>query len=108
MREMHDKLCRDIQQLEDRKDMIKSKLAVAKTQEKINKMTSSFDGANRSMASFERYEAMADKKLDQANAMAELNKSPDSSIENLTEKYDATASASVEDELAALKASLGQ
>ena len=37
MREMHDKLVEDINELESRKDMIKGKLAVAKTQERINR-----------------------------------------------------------------------
>ena len=85
--------------------MIKGKLAVAKTQERINKMSSSVANANDSIASFKKYEDMADKALDKANAMAELNRSSgDQSIDELTKKY--TADISVEDELAALKASL--
>lgn len=105
MREMHDKLVGDIGELESRKDMIKGKLAVAKTQERINKMGSTVAGANDSIASFEKYEDLADKALDKANAMAELNRSSkDQSIEDLTKKY--TTDISVDDELAALKASL--
>ncbi|MBS5370953.1 MAG: PspA/IM30 family protein, partial [Coprobacillus cateniformis] len=38
MREMHDKLTKDIQSLEQRRKNIKAKVAVAKTQEKINKV----------------------------------------------------------------------
>lgn len=107
MREMHDKLVDDIRELEARKDMIKGKLAVAKTQERINKMESSVANANDSIASFHRYEEMADKALDKANAMAELNhSSKEQTIEDLTKKY--TAEANVDDELAALKASLGK
>lgn len=107
MREMHDKLVGDINELESRKDMIKGKLAVAKTQERINKMDSSVSSANNSMASFKKYEDMADKALDKANAMAELNhSSADQSIDDLTKKYATTAN--VDDELAALKASLNQ
>ena len=75
MRQMHDKLVEDISELEARKDMIKGKLAVAKTQERINKMGSSVASANNSIASFQKYEDMADKALDKANAMAELNRS---------------------------------
>ena len=105
MREMHDKLVGDIGELESRKDMIKGKLAVAKTQERINKMGSTVAGANDSIASFEKYEDLADRALDKANAMAELNRSSkDQSIEDLTKKY--TTDISVDDELAALKASL--
>jgi phage shock protein A len=105
MREMHDKLVGDIGELESRKDMIKGKLAVAKTQERINKMGSTVTGANDSIASFEKYEDMADKALDKANAMAELNRSSgDQSIDDLTKKY--STDISVDDELAALKASM--
>jgi phage shock protein A len=107
MREMHDKLVEDINELEARKDMIKGKLAVAKTQERINKMGSSVASANDSIASFKKYEEMADKALDKANAMAELNNSSaEQTIEDLKDKY--ATDSNVDDELAALKASLGK
>jgi len=107
MREMHDKLVEDINNLESRKDMIKGKLAVAKTQDRINKMESSVTSANDSIASFKKYEDMADKALDKANAMSELNNSSkEHTIEDLSKKY--STEAGVDDELAALKASLGK
>lgn len=106
MREMHDKLTADIKEIELRKEAIKSKLAVAKAQERVNKMTSDVASSNRSIASFERYEAQANKKLDEAQAMAELNsKAPEQSIRDLTAKY--TNGVDVDAELEALKASLG-
>lgn len=108
MRVMHDKLVKDINELESRKDMIKGKLAVAKTQERINKMGSSVTDANSTMASFTKYEELANKKLDAAAAMAELNKStPENNIKDLASKYD-TPSTDIDNELAALKASLGK
>lgn len=107
MRAMHDKLTGDIKELEARRDTIKGKMAVAKTQERINKMSSSIDGANNSIAAFNRMEAKADAALDKANAMAELNAAPADELEDLTKKYSSNAS-SVDDELAALKASLGK
>lgn len=107
MREMHDKLVEDINELESRKDMIKGKLAVAKAKERVNKMTSSVANANNSMASFNKYEELADKAIDKANAMAELNEtSGENSIEDLTAKY--SSNTNVDDELAALKASLNK
>ncbi len=107
MRDMHDKLVNDIHELEARKDMIKGKLAVAKTQERINKMESSVSSANDSIASFKKYEEMANKALDRANAMAELNNSSaEQTIEDLKEKY--SSDTSIDDELAALKASLAK
>lgn len=110
MKAMHDKLVGDLQQLESRRDMIKGKLAAAKTQERINKMTSGIDGANNSMAAFDRFEQKANAAMDKANAMAELNKSAVDDISDLTAKYGSPAadSSAVDDELAALKASLGK
>ena len=108
MRTMHDKLVSDINELNARKEMIKGKRAVAKTQEKINQMMgSAASSANDSIAAFERMEAKADKMLDKAEAMAELNKGADTKIENLKEKY-GTTNADIEAELAALKANLGK
>lgn len=108
MKQMHDKLCQDIAELNDRRDAIKAKMKVAKTQEKINKMTSGFGDAESNLAAFDRMEEKANKMLDKANAMAELNKSEvKENLANVMEKYDEAPSASVDDELAALKAELG-
>lgn len=106
MRDMHDKLTSDIKELEFRKETIKGKIAVAKAQERINEMTSSVTSANNSIASFERYEQLANKRLDKAQAVAELNaSSPANSIRDLTAKY--VNDPNVDAELEALKASLG-
>ena len=91
--------------LESKRDAIKTKVAVAKTQEKLNRIGSSVAGAGDAIAAFEKMEAKADKMLDEANAMSELNKK-EGSIDDLTKKYDSTAS-DVDDELAALKAKMG-
>ncbi|HHX63202.1 MAG TPA: PspA/IM30 family protein [Epulopiscium sp.] len=106
MRQMHDKLVTDIGALESRKDIIKGKMAVAKTQERINKIGSSVDSANSSMAAFDRMEQKANKALDQASAMAELNAGNKDDIKDLTAKYAATTD--VDSELEALKASLNK
>ncbi len=111
MREMHDKLVIDISELQSRKDVIKGKLSVAKAQEKMNKMvSSSVTDANSSMASFERYEDMANAALDKANAMADLNQSgEDNAMDDLMSKYDSdSSSVDVDNELEALKASLNK
>ncbi|WP_340084722.1 PspA/IM30 family protein [Siminovitchia sp. FSL H7-0308] len=104
MREMHDKLVADIGELEARRAMIKSKAAVAKTQERMNKIGSSVTGANASMSAFTRMEEKVERALDEANAMAELNMAPKDDIEELTAKYDRKPD--VEDELTALKKQL--
>lgn len=108
MKAMHDKLVADIEQLESRKKLIKGKMAVAKTQERMNKMTSSVNGANNSIKAFERMEQKANEALDHANAMAELNKSSDDDLKDLEAKYSDSPSSAVDDELAALKQSLGK
>ena len=74
MRTMHDKLVSDIGQLNAKKDSIKAKMAAAKTQQRINKIGSSAVGAANDMSAFDRMEAKANKMLDEANAMSELNK----------------------------------
>ena len=93
MRQMHDKLVNDIETLEARRDAIKATVASAK--------------AKSSMESFERYEKKAEKMLDAATAEAELN-AHTSAASTLADKYTSNGSdASVEDELAAMKAKLG-
>lgn len=107
MKQMHDKLVNDINELNARRDAIKAKVAVAKTQEKMNKLGASIDGAAATMSKFDRAEAAANKMLDEANAMAELNQGADGGIDALASKYDEPAAAAVDDELAALKAKMG-
>ncbi|MBS4202430.1 PspA/IM30 family protein [Bacillus sp. FJAT-49732] len=105
MRQMHDKLIADIGELESRRSMLKGKMAVAKTQERINKIGSSVAGAGHSISAFERMEEKVNKALDEATAMAELNSAPKDDIKDLAAKYD-NDTAGVEDELEALKATL--
>ena len=110
MRQMHDKISKDISELNERKATIKAKIAAAKAQERINKVGSSVAGVSNNMSAFDKIEAKADRMLDEANATAELNNmSVDDDIDALASKYDSTSSASpaVDDELAALKAKLG-
>ena len=108
MRQMHDKLVTDINQLDSRRDAIKAKMKVAKTQDRLNKMTNNLSDSASSMAAFDRMEAKAHAMLDQANAMTELNQTTqESGIDSLAAKYDAAPNAAVQDELAAMKAKLG-
>lgn len=110
MRAMNDKLVKDIAKLQERRNSIKAKMNIARTQEHINQMVSNTNGANNSINAFERMEAKADQMLDRANAMAELNNSGHDSIDDLKAKYDSApgGDSGIEDELAALKASLGK
>ncbi len=105
MREMHDKLVSDIKELESKRSMLKGKMAVAKTQDRINKIGSSITDANTSISAFQRMEDKVNRALDESNAMAELNKSPKDDIEDLFSKYD-NKNSDVDDELERLKEKL--
>lgn len=110
MQAMHDKLVKDIASLNTRRDQIKAKVAMAKAQEKINKIGSSMSNASVNLSAFDKMEAKANKMLDEASAMAELNQGKEeASVEDLMAKYDTPSSQNgqVEDELEKLKEKLG-
>ncbi|WNS75411.1 PspA/IM30 family protein [Bacillus sp. DTU_2020_1000418_1_SI_GHA_SEK_038] len=102
MKQMHDKLVADISELEFRRNMLKAKWSVAKTQERMNKLGAPAAHSGQSISAFERMEEKVNRALDEANAMAELNAGPKDNLAELTAKYD-EGSIDIEDELAALK-----
>jgi phage shock protein A len=106
MREMHDKLTKDVQTLEERRKNVKSKIAVAKTQEKLNKVAGTMELTSDSMKAFEKMEAKADNMLDRANSEAELSEVPEDPSVDLEAKY-TSSTASVEEELEKLKKEMG-
>jgi len=108
MRQMHDKLVRDISALNTRRQAIKAKVAVAKTQDRVNKLGASTKMAETASGAFARMEAKADQMLDQANAAAELDSTPADPVQVLEAKYkNIDIDDSVNNELAAMKAQLG-
>ena len=109
MRQMHDKLVNDINELNARRDAIKAKIKLAKAQQTVNKIGANMSSSQESLSAFSKIEAKANKMLDEANAMAELNASTsfEDSVEELEKKYSAGNSPQVDDELAALKAKMG-
>lgn len=107
MRQMHDKLASDIETLRNRRAMIKGKISVAEAQGKINEATQSVSKSQGAMSSFERMEEKANRMLDEANAMSELNSEPIDKAKDLEAKYASQTTASVEDELARMKSDLG-
>jgi phage shock protein A len=109
MKQMHDKLVGDIGELESRRTMLKAKLSVAKTQERINKLNDATAESGRSLAAFDRMEDKVNRALDEANARAELDAGPKDDIEDLKAKYDnSSSSADIDSELAALKARMNK
>ena len=107
MRQLHDKLVNDIESLKVRKEAIKSKVSVAKTQEKVNKYADASEKYAGTLGDFERMEEKADRMLNMASAKEELNKSGDK-VADLESKYKIEEKdEAVEADLAALKAELG-
>lgn len=105
MRQMHDKLTQDIEDLESRKSAIKAKVSAAKAQEHMNKMVSGVD-TSASLAAFDRMEAKANKMLDAAEAEAELSSGTDTASD-LVDAYSSGSHTAVDDELARMKAEMG-
>lgn len=108
MRELHDKLTEQLQQVAERKAAIRAKAAMVKSQQKANEMRTDLGGS--SMAAFDALEEKLNRKLDEAEAMTQLNQKQDT-VSDLMAKYDADKSAkdsAVAEELAALKAKLGK
>lgn len=106
MRGMHDKLVSDIQVLESKRETIKAKAAVARTQRAVNKATAGAD-ARGSLQKFDALEAKVDKQLDAAMAEAELNAPPTDSASELAAKYDGGGAADVDSELERMKREMG-
>lgn len=106
MQDGYNKLVRNIEELEQRKDAAKAKISMAKAQQGINE-TAAKANSTINMDAFNKYEEKAEKMLAEAGAMAQLD-AQEASVDDLAKKYTSGAdSASVDEELAALKASLG-
>lgn len=107
MRQMHDKLVSDIDGLKTRRETIKAKSAVAKTQNRVNGLVGN-DKAEGAIDAFNRMEEKVDRDLDTAESMTELNEQPVDEAEELERKYASAANDSaVEDELSRLKSEMG-
>ncbi len=107
MRELHNKLVDDIATLDARRDAIKAKVSAAKAQQSMNELGASASNMEGTLSAFDRMEQKADRMLDMANATAELNTEPVDAAEALEDKYSSAPESKVDDELAALKASMG-
>ena len=87
---MNDKLTSDITTLEGKLSEIKSKIAQAEAQDKLNKIAAK-SGSDNSGEMFDKMTEKADRMLDKANAMAELEHSQPvtdyDDLEALASKY---------------------
>lgn len=107
IRQMHDKLASDIQTMEQARNSVKAKVAVAKTRDQINKTQAVVDSAQGATSAFARAQEKAQAMLDKSEAMSELNADPVDAGAELLNKYGSGVPSSVDDELAKMKAELG-
>jgi phage shock protein A len=106
MKAAYNKLVLDIENLEARKDAAKAKISAAKAQNSINKTVAKASAMNADEA-FGKYEEKADKMFAQAQATSQLDDMTVSG-DDLTKKYvGGSGNASVDEELDAMKKSLG-
>ncbi len=116
MRQMLKKLTDDVNAAEDKLTELKAKLSVAKQQEKMNKLGDKMSqAANNPLSNADSLLDAVQKRVDAADAAAALNKELSNGaheVEDLAKKYDVSTQEAkadkVEDQLAALKASLGK
>lgn len=102
MRQMHDKLESDIGELESRRTELKGKASMAKAQKRMNDLNTSVNSSGERISAFDKMEEKINQELDEAMAMAELNKSSNKDIKDLAAKYNTDTS--VDDELESMKA----
>ena len=107
MRQMHDKLVKDINALRSRKATIKSNIAIANATERVNKMGAAGSKAEGALQAFDRFEKQAQERLDRAKALTQLNEVPKDEAQALADLYKGGGGAALDDELNALKVEMG-
>jgi len=107
MRQMHDKLVKDINELRSRKATIKSNIAVARATERVNQMGAAGSKAEGAMQAFSRFEQQAQERLDRARSLSTLNEVPKDEALSLADLYRNGGGAALDDELTALKIEMG-
>ncbi|MCK5848377.1 MAG: PspA/IM30 family protein [Caldisericia bacterium] len=108
MKLMHDKLNAEIEELRGRRGEIKAKMKVAKARQQISTTASKIGiGTNTSM--FDEMNEKAQRLMDEADALVELNTPKEDNLQVLTDKYENSSepTVDVEDDLNRLKSELG-
>ena len=97
-----------IQEAKRKKDLLKSRMQSAKAKQKINEMKSNIGNSGKSaFDSFSKMEAKANKMINEADAMEEIN--DELAGEDLDAEFaELGSSGNVDDELAKLKAEMGK
>lgn len=105
-RQAHDELVRKIREWEGKAAEIKSTVAIAKSQEHVNKATGTVN-SSRSISSLSRMEEKADKMLRQADATAKLNNSMKEESDDDLLSGSGVSTTGIDNELEKLKAEMG-
>lgn len=115
MRQLTQKLNGDIVEAQGKLADLKAKLDVAKQTEKITELSEKISSVGYAASDYDRLAEAVQKRIDAVDAKAELNQelNENADIEALKEKYEVdveskAAGVSIDNELAALKARLGQ
>ena len=113
MRAMTQKLMGDIEAADAKLQELKAKLSVAEQTEKMNDLAEKMGNVKYSMSDYSSLVDAVQKRIDAADAKSQLNQelNADYGIDQLKEKYDVAeqaGGATVDAELAALKAQLGK
>ena len=109
MQQMYSKLTSDIITLNNRRETIKTQIAMAKAQDRVTKASSTVSKLNTT-DTLSRMESKAQKILDESTARAELSQSQIQITKDaatlLADKYTLGTDKAVDDELAAMKAEM--
>lgn len=107
MKEMHNKLVEDISTMEQRKDILKGKIAAAKARETVNKMGANSSKHSVTTGKMDDMESKIDQRFNSAMAESELLNDKTDETEDLMNKYKGGTNASVDSELDELEIALG-
>lgn len=104
MRNLHDTIVDEIEELKARRASVEAKMATASAQTRVAEFAAGAGGADNAIGAFATLEAEAQSLADRADALEALSRT---SVQALEEKYAAQAGPSIDDELGRLKADLG-
>lgn len=107
MKEMHNKLVEDISTMEQRKDILKGKVAAAKARETVNKMGANSSKHTVTTGKMSDMENKINQRFNAAMAESELLNDQTDETEDLMNKYKSGTNASVDSELDELEIALG-
>lgn len=107
MKEMHNKLVNDISIMENRKNIMKGKLAATRARETVNKMGANSAKYGATVGKMGEMEDKINARFNVAMSESELLNEPEDEVAALENKYKGASSATVNSELDELEIELG-